>query len=121
MRTILLILLSCNAFADEQPLQSMPYTPSLDLAAMDKNADPCGDFYQYACGGWEKKNPIPPDQASWSVYGKLADETEHYLWGVLQTAAKAPQNPVEKQIGDYFAACTDEAAVEAAGPKPIQA
>ena len=46
--------------AVEQPLQALPYTPSLDLASMDKTADACVDFYQYACGGWMKRNPIPP-------------------------------------------------------------
>jgi endothelin-converting enzyme/putative endopeptidase len=35
---------------------------------MDKSIDPCVDFYHYSCGGWQKKNPIPPDQVSWGVY-----------------------------------------------------
>src|SRR6478609_11127595 len=52
----------------ETPLTSMPYTPSLDVEAMDKSANPCDDFYQYTCGGWMAHNPIPSDQASWSVY-----------------------------------------------------
>ena len=56
---------------DEKPLSAFPYTPGLDLKAMDKSADPCVDFYQYSCGGWMQNNPIPSDQASWSVYGKL--------------------------------------------------
>src|SRR5206468_6961745 len=58
----------------ERPLTALPYTPSLDIPSMDRTADPCVDFYQYTCGGWMKSNPIPGDQASWSVYGKLAEE-----------------------------------------------
>ena len=106
---------------DEHPLQSMPYTPSLDVPSMDKSADPCVDFYQYSCGGWQKNNPIPGDQASWSVYGKLAHETEQYLWGLLVDAARPrpERTPAEQKIGDYFAACTDVAAIDAAGDKPI--
>src|SRR4051794_20581202 len=74
--------------APKQPLHELPYTPSLDLKAMDKSVDPCVDFYQYSCGGWRKSNPIPPDQAAWSVYGKLTDENQQYLWGILEQLSK---------------------------------
>ena len=51
-----------------------PYSPSLNLESIDKSIDPCVNLYQYACGRWQKENPIPPNQTSWSVYGKLYEE-----------------------------------------------
>jgi endothelin-converting enzyme/putative endopeptidase len=94
----------------------------LETKFLDRAADPCVDFYQYACGNWNKLNPIPPDQARWDVYGKLTDENQRYLWGILDEAAKADasRTPVEQKIGDYFSACMDEAAVEKAGAAPLQ-
>ena len=102
----------------ETPLQSLPYGPSFDLTDMDRSANPCEDFYRYSCGGWLKKNPIPSDQSSWSVYSKLTQDNERFLWGILGDTAKPnpSRSPVEREIGDFFAACMDEAAVEKAGP-----
>ena len=105
----------------DQPATSFPYTPGLDVNAMDKAADPCVDFYQYTCGGWMKNNPIPADQPRWSVYGKLGQDNQRYLWGILDSLAKNTQgrNGSQQKIGDYFAACMDEGAVEALAAKPI--
>jgi len=109
--------------APDTPLTSLPYSPSLDLSSMDRTVDPCNDFYRYACGSWIKNNPIPPDQARWNVYSKLATENQRFLWGILEQAAKPSpaRSPVEAQIGDYFFACMDEGSREKAGAAPLRA
>lgn len=107
--------------ATDGPLVALPHTPSLDVTAMDRTADPCVDFYQYSCGGWRSRNPIPPDQANWSVYGKLYQDNQRFLWGILENLAHTTTGRSESQqkIGDYFAACMDESAIEQLGIRPL--
>jgi len=96
--------------------------PALDVTSMDRSVDPCADFFQYSCGGWLKKNPIPPDQSSWDTYSKMQDENTARLRGILEEAAAggAQRNPITQKIGDYYASCMDEKTVDAAGLKPLQ-
>lgn len=117
-----IVLLAASVAADEKPLKQLPYTPSLDVPSMDKSADPCVDFYQFSCGGWMKNNPIPADQARWSVYGKTTNENAQFLWGILDEVAKddSPRNFRQAQLGDYFAACMNTAEIEKLGAKPLK-
>jgi endothelin-converting enzyme/putative endopeptidase len=89
---------------------------------MDTSVQACDDFYHYTCGGWIKKNPIPPDQSAWEVYSKLEYDNQQLLWGLLQQASQPnPSRTVaEQKIGDFFHACMDEAAIEQAGLQPLQ-
>jgi putative endopeptidase len=94
---------------------------SFDLSAIDKTADPCTDFYQYSCGNWVKSNPVPGDQVRWARSFSLVGERNRYLlWQELDAAAKSPSSPLQKQFGDYFAACMDTALVETKGLTPIE-
>jgi putative endopeptidase len=115
-------LLFGQAANRDAPLSALPYSPALDVSSMDRSVDACADFYRYACGGWIVNNPIPPDQSRWNVYSKLEDDNERFLWGILKEAANPTPNRsvVETEIGDFFNACMDEAAVERLGAAPLQ-
>ena len=100
----------------------LPYSPSLNLTSIDKSVDPCANLYQYACGRWQQQNPIPADQTSWSVYGKLYQDNLNFLRGILEQAAAttAQRDAVSQKIGDFYAACIDEPAIEKRGVAAIQ-
>jgi endothelin-converting enzyme/putative endopeptidase len=116
--SLLLAALSAAAPAFGQKPSSEPV---LDVSAMDRTVDPCLDFYTYSCGGWMKSNPIPPDQSSWSTSGKLEDENRVQLKAILEEAAIAnrARDAATQKIGDYYASCVDESAIEQLGAKPL--
>jgi putative endopeptidase len=98
------------------------HEPALDVTSMDRSVDPCVDFFHYSCGGWIKSNPIPPDQSSWDTYSKMQDENRERLRGILEAASSpnSSRNPSEQKIGDYYASCMDETAIDAKGTEPLK-
>jgi endothelin-converting enzyme/putative endopeptidase len=99
-----------------------PAPTGVDKTAMDTSADACGDFYQYACGGWMKATPIPGDEASWTrSFSVIHERNEEILHQILEGYAKGENQsePYAKQLGDYYGSCMDEGAIEAAGTKPL--
>ena len=122
MGAIALAVLSAVAPAIAQQTSTQKHQPALDVNSMDRSVDPCTDFCAYSCGGWVKNNPIPPDQSSWDTYSKMQDENTARLRGILEAASKADpgRNAVTQKIGDYYASCTDEQAIEAKGAEPLK-
>jgi putative endopeptidase len=89
-----------------------------DEAALDRGAMPCDDLYQFACGGWMKATPIPDDEASWvRSFSVLHEDNLKALRGILERDAQGETHgdAYGKQLGDFWASCADEQAVEKRG------
>src|ERR1700734_2507203 len=94
--------------------------PVFDLTAIDKTVDPCMDFYQYACGTWMKNNPIPADKSRWGRFNQLAEYNQYVLRDILdQTQTPGQHTAIQKKVGNYYAACMDEATIEKKGIAPL--
>ena len=94
--------------------------PSFDVTAIDKTADPCADFYQYACGTWMKNNPVPGDKARWGRFDELYERNLYILRDLLNEA-KAPGKhaATETMVGAYYGSCMDESTIEKKGTAPL--
>jgi predicted metalloendopeptidase len=95
----------------------------VDTSAMSPAVDPCVDFYQYACGNWIAKNPLPADRSRWGRFTELSERTQKILLDLVQGAAvpKPGRSTLEQKIGDYFASCMDTAAIARKGIAPVKA
>jgi putative endopeptidase len=96
--------------------------PGLDTRLIDRTADPCADFFQYACGNFSKLYPIPKDRSSYGTGAMIAEYTETALHAILETAAAggAERTPNEQKIGDFYASCTATDTIDQNGLKPLQ-
>ncbi|HZT38073.1 MAG TPA: M13 family metallopeptidase [Bryobacteraceae bacterium] len=96
---------------------------AFDISMLDRAANPCVDFYQYSCGAWLQRNPIPPDEAGWGRFNELQERNRAILRDILEAASKPEPNRsfIEREIGDYYAACMDESAIERKGLEPAKA
>src|SRR5215831_4667731 len=92
------------------------------LDNIDKAADPCTDFYLYACGNWMKNNEIPADQPRWGSFTALHESNMEVLREILEKAAivSSKRSPNEQKIGDFYSSCMDEKAADAAGITPLK-
>ena len=113
--TTVAIIISCNN-------KSAGPKPDILTANLDSTIKPGEDFFEYANGGWLKKNPIPGEQSSWGIGNLVIEENLKRLKEISEKAAAA--NPAkgsnDQKIGDFWSMAMDSAKIEADGLKPIQ-
>jgi putative endopeptidase len=96
--------------------------PGFDATSLDTTADPCSDFYKFACGKFVANHPIPADQAAVDQFYALFNVNTQSLNGILNKAAAGGtgRSADEQKIGDYYKACMDTDAIESKGLAPVQ-
>lgn len=99
-----------------------PVPPRFGVANMDLTADPRVDFSRYAFGKWLQEHPIPEDKSRWGGFDELAQYNWAALKDILERTAATNHAPgsVGQKVGDFYASALDEAAINAAGLKPIE-
>ena len=104
-----------------RPVARLSIPPAaVDLAALDRNADPCVDFYQFACGGWAAGNPLPPDRRAFGRFTELQERNFELLRRILESRVSDASSDVGKAT-DFYAACMNEGAIEQKALTPIEA
>jgi endothelin-converting enzyme/putative endopeptidase len=113
-------LLPAQAAPPTAPLAQEP--PPFSAGELTPAVNPCTNFYQFVCRKWLAANPVPGDQSRWGRFSELAERNRLVLRGILEQASvPGPErDAVSQKIGDYYASCMDEKAINQKGLAPLQ-
>jgi len=131
-RLLSVLLLAATACATRKPPAPAPMPQpkaflgahGFDLSQVDRSVSPCDNFYEYAVGGWRKANPLPAIYSRYGRFEEVADRNRQTLRAILEESAKdttAQPGSNTRKVGDFWAACMNESAIETQGAGPIQA
>ncbi|KAJ8391177.1 hypothetical protein AAFF_G00096060 [Aldrovandia affinis] len=90
------------------------------LGALDQTVDPCHDFYNFACGGWMKTNPLPEGKSRWGPFSNLWERNMAVMKQLLENTSMTGLSDAEKKAQWYYQSCMSEAKIEDLGGQPLQ-
>ncbi len=93
----------------------------VDRANLDPSVAPQTDFYDYACGGWMKANPLKPEFARYGTFDELRENNRIQLRELIMNldAKNAPEGSVAQKIGDLYAMGLDSLRLNIEGSQPV--
>lgn len=118
------LLVGAAAFVQGPPTKKAPAkVPAFDLSSLDRTADPCTDFDQFANGNWKKKNPIPGTESAWGSFNVLDKENKEVrLKGIIEEISRKSnlaKGSEEQQIADFYRSFTDTVTIAKRGVSPL--
>ena len=111
-----------SSFATQAPVNAHRKEKGVETGDLNRGVDPCTDFYEFANGAWRAANPIPASTPRWSrrIAAQAANKLQ--VQRILEEVSQKkdwPAGSLEQLLGDHYASCMDETAIDAAGLTPL--